>query len=134
MKYTLDDENDNNMIEPIEDAPLMNPNEWAIWVSKSPGNTWPWLKIAQILDLRGTWLLWFISTIVFTWTTTTSWTAGSVYTWDWVTYTYLAGTASTAAISYVYIDLDVSSTVLQVTTTPATALGIRKIHLHTSTL
>lgn len=115
------------MYEPIQDVPLMDINYWAIGVTQSPWNTWPTIKAIQISDLRGTGALGWNTDIVFSWTSTTSWTAGSIITWDWIVYTIDSGSKSTATLTYIYLDLDVSKTVLQTTTTLTDVVWLRKL-------
>ena len=59
---------------------------------------------------------------------TVSWTLGVFKSADGVSYNITAGnTGNMGAKTYIYLDLNVSATAYQVTTTPATAVGIGKV-------
>lgn len=61
---------------------------------------------------------------------TVAWASGTITMADGSTYAIDAGnTGNMAAASFIYLDVDVSETVLQVTTTAATAVGDNKILL-----
>lgn len=69
-------------------------------------------------------------TMVFTSASATqvNWTSGTVTLSNGRTFSISSGnTGSMAALTYIYVDPGVSSTVLQITTTAATALGANKI-------
>jgi len=71
----------------------------------------------------------FVSALGWTATdlNTATWAAGSIKTTDGTVYSVAAGnTGNIAATTYVYLDSDVSSTVLQKTTTATTAIGSNK--------
>ena len=72
----------------------------------------------------------FVSTIAWTATdyNTATWTAGTLTMSDATTYSIVTGnTGDIAALTYVYLDIDTSTTVLQTTTTPGTAIGNNKV-------
>lgn len=59
---------------------------------------------------------------------TVSWTLGVFKSADGVSYNITAGnTGNMGAKTYIYLDLNVSATAYQVTTTPATAVGVGKV-------
>lgn len=59
---------------------------------------------------------------------TVAWSSGSIILADGTTYTIDAGnTGNMTAITYIYIDIATSTTVLQTTTTAATSVGINKL-------
>jgi hypothetical protein len=75
------------------------------------------------------------SNIVFTSTNNTkiSWSSGSITTAKGITYTISAGdTGTMSALTYIYLDIAISTTVLQTTTTLATANGNGKILVATA--
>jgi len=72
----------------------------------------------------------FVSTLVWTATDadTASWAAGAITTSDGTSYSIDAGnTGNIGALTYVYLDTAVSTTVLQTTTTASSAVGNNKI-------
>ena len=72
----------------------------------------------------------FVSTLAWTATdyNTATWAEGTIKTSDGTTYSIVAGnTGNIAALTYVYLDPTTSITVLQKTTTAATAMGTGKI-------
>ena len=59
-----------------------------------------------------------------------AWTSGTITLMDGTTFTISSGnTGNMSALTYIYLDKAVSSTVLQTTTTPATAVGTGKVLL-----
>ena len=72
----------------------------------------------------------FVSTLAWTATdyNTATWAGGTIKTSDDTVYTIAGGnTGNIGALTYVYLDPDTSATVLQTTTTAATAAGDKKI-------
>jgi hypothetical protein len=72
----------------------------------------------------------FVSTLTWTATDadTATWSAGTITTTDGTSYSITGGnTGNIGALTYVYLDTAVSVTVLQTTTTPATAIGETKL-------
>ena len=64
---------------------------------------------------------------------TVAWTSGTVTLLDGTTYAILAGnTGDIVAVTYIYLDIAASTTVLQTTTTAANAVGTGKILLCTA--
>ena len=75
-------------------------------------------------------ILGWINSMVFSATDndTVAWSTGSIALSDGTTYTIVAGnTGNMVATTYIYLDTDVSTTVLQTTTTVATAIGTNKL-------
>ncbi len=59
---------------------------------------------------------------------TVAWGSGNITLLDGTVYSISAGnTGNMSALTYIYLDIAVSTTVLQITTTPATAVGTGKI-------
>ncbi|MDD5728506.1 MAG: hypothetical protein PHV59_08090, partial [Victivallales bacterium] len=82
-------------------------------------------SVSNLLNIQG----WSFSGVFSaTDSDTVEWTAGTITLADGTTFSILAGnTGNMAALSYIYFNKAVSETVLQVTTTPGTAVGANKI-------
>lgn len=64
---------------------------------------------------------------------TVAWTSGTLRTANGTSYSISAGnTGNMSAITYIYLDIDVSTTALQTTTTATTAVGANKILVATA--
>jgi len=98
-------------------------------VSGTPISSIPNNSSTDLSLLEKTWTMVFSSTDL----NTVSWTSGTITLSNGRTFSISAGnTGNMAALTYIYLDPAVSSTVLQTTTTAATAMGANKALIGTA--
>jgi hypothetical protein len=127
----------------IEQKPLIEPENKILNVSEivvgagdtafrvnQDGATIPGLNSGSLLDIQG-WA--FSGTFSATDSDTVAWTAGTLTFGDGTSFSIDAGnTGNMAAITYIYFSQSASTTVLQTTTTAATAVGANKVLICTA--